>query len=84
MAEQKTKSTKKTEVKIPVMSIAVYDLQGTKKKSISLPKEMFSESASPKLLAQYVRVYLANQRQGTASTKTRTDRKAREEQGTEP
>ncbi len=73
MAEQKTKSTKKTEVKTPGMSIAVYDLQGTKKKNILLPKEIFSESASPKLLAQYVRVYLANQRQGTTSTKTRAE-----------
>ncbi len=73
MAEQKRKTTKMKVTKSSGMSIPVYDLQGTKKKSASLPKEMFSETASPKLLAQYVRVYLPNQRQGTATTKTRTE-----------
>lgn len=64
---------KKAKAKTTRMTVPVYDLQGNKKKTITLPKEMFSETASPKLLAQYVRVYLANQRQGTVSTKTRAE-----------
>src|SRR5207248_616028 len=38
---------------------------------VSLPKEIFAETVNKKLLAQAVRVYLANKRQGNASTKTR-------------
>lgn len=55
------------------LTIDVYAANGTVKKSMELPKEIFSVEASPKLLAQYVRVYLANQRQGTISTKTRSE-----------
>lgn len=55
------------------LSVKVYDAKGNEKESAALPKEIFSIKASPKLLAQYVRVYLTNQRQGTASTKTRGD-----------
>jgi len=55
------------------LSIPVYDITGVEKKRIELPKEFFSLEANPSLLAQYVRVYLANQRQGTASAKTRGD-----------
>lgn len=55
------------------LSISVYDLSGKVEKDIEIPKEIFSVDASPKLLAQYVRVYLANQRQGTVSAKTRSE-----------
>jgi len=53
------------------LSIPVYDLDGSEKELVALPKEIFAVEVNEKLLAQYVRVYLANQRQGTASTKTR-------------
>lgn len=53
------------------LTIKVYDAQGSEKKTVELSKEIFSQKENPKLLAQYVRVYLANQRQGTASSKTR-------------
>ncbi len=53
------------------ITIPVYDIDGKEAKTVSLPKEIFDIKASPKLLAQYVRVYLANQRLGTASAKTR-------------
>lgn len=53
------------------LTVSVLDVKGLKKKTMELPKEIFSVEGNPKLLAQYVRVYLANQRQGTASTKTR-------------
>ncbi|MEK7565426.1 MAG: 50S ribosomal protein L4 [Patescibacteria group bacterium] len=39
----------------------------------NLPKEIFKVKVRPALLAQSVRVYLANQRQGTQSTKTRSE-----------
>jgi large subunit ribosomal protein L4 len=40
--------------------------------SVQLPDSLFGFNAHPKLVAQYVRVYLANNRQGTASTKDRS------------
>ena len=55
------------------LTIPVYDLDGKEKGTIELAKEIFAVEANPKLLAQYVRVYLANRRQGTASTKTRAE-----------
>lgn len=67
--EKKVKSVEKKQVS--KLSVKVYDASGKEKDTISLSKELFSVEGSPKLLAQYVHVYLANQRQGTASTKTR-------------
>jgi len=55
------------------LSTTVYDINGKEAGSVDLPKEIFSVAASSKLLAQYIRVYLANQRQGTQSTKTRSE-----------
>lgn len=70
-----SKSEKKTIRKIAKKSegllMKVYDIDGKEKKEIELPKSIFKADVNPKLLAQYVKVYLANQRQGTAATKTR-------------
>ena len=69
-----TKVVQKKKVKKTVkagLTIPVYGLDGKEKGAAELPKEIFTVEASPKLLAQYVRVYLVNRRQGTASTKTR-------------
>jgi large subunit ribosomal protein L4 len=52
--------------------ISVYDLTGKAVKHVTFPAEAFSEG-DRKVVAQYVRVYLANQRQGNASTKTRSE-----------
>lgn len=52
-------------------NVPVYGMTGTKKGSIDLPKEIFGAKVNEKLMAQAARVYLVNQRQGTASTKTR-------------
>jgi large subunit ribosomal protein L4 len=49
----------------------VLDLKGKVIESINLPKEIFGAKVNKDLLAQAVRVYLANQRKGTHSTKTR-------------
>lgn len=81
---KKQESIKKAQVKKAVvkpvkkttnsnLSLSIYDIRGAVKGEVSLPKEIFATEASPKLLATYVRVYLANQRQGNAQTKTRAE-----------
>ena len=53
------------------LSASVYDLKGKAVGKVSLPAEIFGAEEKPELISQAVRVYLANQRQGTVSTKTR-------------
>ncbi len=59
--------------KIVNSMIPVYGIDGTIEKNIDLPKEIFQQEKSLELLALYTRVYQANQRRGTASTKTRSE-----------
>ncbi len=71
-----TKSTKKPETKPVVkkttgLSAPLYDIEGKEKGTLTLPKEIFAVEVKPALIAQAIRVYRANQRQGTAKTKTR-------------
>ncbi|OGK29475.1 50S ribosomal protein L4 [Candidatus Roizmanbacteria bacterium RIFCSPLOWO2_01_FULL_42_14] len=54
-------------------TVMVKDVSGKEIEPLELPQDIFGITASDKLLAQYVRVYLANQRQGTAHTKTRAE-----------
>ncbi|MEK7571150.1 MAG: 50S ribosomal protein L4 [Patescibacteria group bacterium] len=70
-AEVKASVTVKTETKTKAISVDVFDLTGKVVEKISLPGEVFGETVNKQLLAQAVRVYLANKRQGNASTKTR-------------
>lgn len=65
----KTPAPKKTKG----LTAHVYDLKGSEKGTVALPETLFKVMASPKLLAQYVRVYLSNQHQGTHSAKTRSE-----------
>lgn len=51
--------------------VNVYNQKGKIAGKISLPEKVFACPFNEKLIAQAIRVYLANQRQGTASTKTR-------------
>ena len=51
----------------------VVDIKGKKAKSIELPKEQFGVHVHDAVIHQAVVMYNANQRQGTASTKTRSD-----------
>lgn len=53
------------------LSIPVYSLAGRAAGTLSLPKEIFGAKVNEKLLAQAVRVYMTNQKNLTASTKTR-------------
>jgi large subunit ribosomal protein L4 len=50
---------------------SVYDVKGKVAESINLPAEIFGVKINKTLMTQAVRVYLANQRRGTLSTKSR-------------
>lgn len=57
-----------------MVKVEVINLKAKKsgrKTRVALPEEVFRVKANEKLVAQYVRVYLANQRQGTVKTKSR-------------
>ncbi|HVZ67313.1 MAG TPA: 50S ribosomal protein L4 [Patescibacteria group bacterium] len=53
------------------LSISVFGIDGSKKGTVSLSAEIFGAPVNTSLMSQAVRVYLVNQRQGTAATKTR-------------
>ncbi len=53
------------------VSVKVVDTTGKEAGTVALPGAIFGERVNKTLLAQAVRVYLANQRQGNASTKSR-------------
>ncbi len=62
---------KKVEKKETGTRISVVGIDGKAAGSITLPAELFAAKINRQLMAQAVRVYLANQRGGHASTKTR-------------
>jgi large subunit ribosomal protein L4 len=71
-------TTKKAEIKTKVsttkkenLSLSIYGIDGKVQKTVELPKEVFAVTVNPSLLAQAVRVYLVNQRQGNVKVKTR-------------
>lgn len=53
------------------ISVNVYGMDGKAAGKTMLPSEIFNAKINPVLMAQAIRVYLAGQRNGTASTKTR-------------
>lgn len=53
------------------LSVNVIDLTGSVAGKVTLPAEIFGETVNKHLLHQAIRVYQANKRQGTHSTKTR-------------
>ena len=55
------------------LTAKVYDLKGKELEEITLSEKVFNVEVSKNLVAQYVRVFLSIQRQGTASTKTRSE-----------
>lgn len=66
--EAKVEDKKTTTAKLQAEVVTV---KGAKSGSISLPAEIFGAKINKSLIAQAVRVYLANQRSGSAHTKTR-------------
>jgi len=51
----------------------LYNTKGEKIGQISLPEEIFKTKTNPQLIAQAIRVYLANQVKARAKTKTRSE-----------
>lgn len=77
-AVKKVKTVKAVKVKKTVeldsvkgVRVSVVGLDGKAAGSVTLPAELFNAKINRQLMAQAVRVYLANQRGGHASTKTR-------------
>jgi large subunit ribosomal protein L4 len=68
VAEPKVEVKKTTTINL---SVDVFDLDGKVSGKLSLPVEIFGEKVNRALLHQAIRVYQANKRQGTHSTKTR-------------
>lgn len=66
-----TVATKPVTKVVGSLKIEVLDVSGKVVETMELPKEVFGAKINSVLMAQAVRVYLANQRLGTASTKTR-------------
>lgn len=85
----------KFEAKVPVskpaktasLSASVFDTKGKVAGRITLPAEIFGAKINDSLMSQSVRVYLANQRQGTSKTQDRgevdrTTKKVWQQKGT--
>ncbi|MFQ6002879.1 MAG: 50S ribosomal protein L4 [Candidatus Zixiibacteriota bacterium] len=51
----------------------VYDKEGTKIDTLELNQKLFGQKPNPGVIHQYVRIYLANQRQGTVRRKGRSE-----------
>ncbi len=70
-----TSSSKKTKKVKPIKtfetSLKVFNLKGKEVDKYGLDKQVFDGKVSPQLMHQAVVTYLANQRQGSASTKKR-------------
>ncbi|MGH7246030.1 MAG: 50S ribosomal protein L4, partial [Candidatus Levyibacteriota bacterium] len=66
-----SKAAVKTYVAQSGLKVDVFDAKGKVVSSMTLPKELFDMPINKTLMAQAVRVFLGNQRQGTVSTKTR-------------
>lgn len=70
-AAVKAPKVAKVAPKKDTLALDVYDVKGKVVGSVDLPQEVFGTEVNAQLVAQAVRVYRANQRVGTASTKTR-------------
>jgi large subunit ribosomal protein L4 len=55
------------------MKKQVFDTKGNKKEEITISDKVFGIEPNMEIIKQYIRVYRSNQRQGTSSTKTRSE-----------
>lgn len=62
---------KEKSVKKGTLAADVLDIKGKIVASVTLPEDIFGVKVNKSLMAQAIRVYLANQRRGTAATKSR-------------
>lgn len=67
----KVKTKKSVAKSQAALSVDVFDKTGKVIEKMTLQKEIFGQDVNNVLMAQAVRVYLANQRAGSASTKSR-------------
>lgn len=70
---QRKVTDKKTLKEKTACQIEVFDTEGKVSGKLNLPEKIFAAKVNKDLIAQAVRVYLANQRQGTQNTKTRSE-----------
>ncbi len=70
---KKTTKTSKAAAPKSKLEAQVLDLKGKVTGTIALNEKIFGQKNNPTLIAQYIRVYLQNQRQGTVATKTRSE-----------
>lgn len=70
--DQKVAVPKKS-TKISSLTAQVYDINGKKQGTISLPKEIFGAKLNQKLVAQALHVYFTNSNAHYGSTKTRSE-----------
>ncbi len=63
--------TETTEQEVTVRSAAAYTAGGTQRDAVTLPTDLFDGTINFPVMHHAVKAYLANQRQGNASTKTR-------------
>ncbi len=70
---KKTSESKKEKPKKTGLTIDVFEVSGKISGSLELEKEVFGVKPNKTLIAQAIRVYLANQRVGNAQTKTRAE-----------
>ena len=68
--ETAAKKAKKAEPK-KILSIPIFNSKGERIEKFELNKELFDGEVNKGVLYQFIRMYNANQRRGTASTKTR-------------
>lgn len=55
------------------MELKIYDINANEKGKITIPQNLIAEEVNKYFLYEVVKYYLANQRVGTASTKTRAE-----------
>lgn len=71
MLRKKTTVKKAIEKKRSACQVDILNTEGKIVGNMDLPEQIFGAKVNPQLMAQAVRVYLANQRQGTQFTKSR-------------
>lgn len=93
-APEKAVKKEKVEAKIAVskpkkvsLNVSVFDIKGKAAGRVELPSEIFGIKINESLMSQAIRVYLANQKQGTVKTKDRGEinlatKKAWQQKGT--
>jgi large subunit ribosomal protein L4 len=75
MVKEVKKTIKKAKVATEQVKLSapLLDLKGIEIGTVELSSALFGAAVNDRLVAQYARVFLANNRQGTASTKTRSE-----------